>query len=78
MESHNLNTIFSFKRENGELFQLLFNYINSPVSNDPGSLTIDQVTEDRTLAKEKNILYEAGEDVLQQKQLKYKKIIKDF
>ena len=76
MESHNLNAIFSFKRENGELFQLLFNYINSPVSNDPGSLTIDQVNEDRTLAREKNILYEAGEDVLQQKTtLKYKKII---
>ena len=39
-------------------------------------MTIDQVTEDRTLAREKNILYEAGEDVLQQKTtLKYKKII---
>ena len=76
MESHNLNAIFSLNREKGELFQLLFNYVNSPISNDPGSLTIDQVNEDRTLAREKNILYEAGEDILQQKTtLKYKKII---
>ena len=78
MESHNLNAIFSLKRKNGELFQFLLNYINSPISNDPGSLTIDQVNEDRTLAREKNILYEAGEDVLQQKTtLKYKKIISE-
>jgi len=78
MESHNLNAIFSLKRKNGELFQFLLNYINSPISNDPGSLTIDQVKEDRTLAREKNILYEAGEDVLQQKTtLKYKKIISE-
>ena len=67
MESHNLNAIFSFNSKNGNLFQLLFNYINSPISNDPGSLTIDQVNEDRTLAREKNILYRAGEDVIQQK-----------
>ena len=54
-----------------EIFQfpLHFNYINSPISNDPGSLTIDQVNEDRTIAREKNILYKAGEDILQQKQL---------
>ena len=76
MKSHNLNAIFSLNSKKGELFQLLFNYINSPISNDAGSLTIDEVNEDRTIAREKNILYKAGEDVVQQKTtLKYKKII---
>ena len=76
MESNNLNAIFSLKSKGGELFQLLFNYVNSPISNDPGSLTIEQVKANRSLAREKNILYEAGEDIFQQKTtLKYKKII---
>ena len=76
MESNNLNATLSFGGKGSETYQLFFNYVNSPISNDPGSLTIEQVNTDRTLAREKNVLFRAGESVIQHKTtFKYKNII---
>ncbi|RPG59586.1 MAG: hypothetical protein CBD95_000735 [Flavobacteriales bacterium TMED235] len=76
MESNNLNAILSFGGTGSETYQLFFNYVNSPISNDPGSLTIEQVNTDRTLARGKNVLFRAGESVIQHKTtIKYKNII---
>ena len=78
MESNNLNAILSFGGRGSETYQLFFNYVNSPISNDPGSLTVEQVNTDRTLAREKNVLFRAGESVIQYKTtIKYKNVINE-
>lgn len=49
----------------GGQFQLLLNYLDSPVAEDPGSLALDDVREDRRQAFPRNVSFNAGEAVRQ-------------
>lgn len=77
-ESNIVNANISYISKKNDDLQLSYNYVNSPISNDPGSLTFDQLNSDRTLARDNNILYDAGESVSQQKTtIKYNKILNE-
>lgn len=45
--------------------ELLLNYVNSPVAQDPGGLSAEALSDDRRQAWERNLLYDAGEAVMQ-------------
>jgi iron complex outermembrane receptor protein len=45
--------------------ELLLNYVNSPIAQDPGGLPADALSEDRRQAWGRNLLYDAGESVEQ-------------
>tara|TARA_B100001250_G_scaffold198790_1_gene170556 strand:+ start:12588 stop:14633 length:2046 start_codon:yes stop_codon:yes gene_type:complete len=40
-----------------------FNHTNQPVSNDPGAINISQVADNRKQARDKNILFDSGEEL---------------
>ena len=46
-------------------FTFLTNYAESPLANDPGALTKDQVAENRSSARDRNVQYNSGESVSQ-------------
>jgi len=41
----------------------LANYTDSPMSDDPGGVNIEDVTNDRTAARDRNLLFKAGESI---------------
>lgn len=45
--------------------ELLLNYVNSPIAQDPGGLSAEALSEDRRQAWGRNLLYDAGESVEQ-------------
>ena len=46
-------------------FTFLTNYAESPLAKDPGALTKDQVAENRSSARDRNVQYNSGESVSQ-------------
>lgn len=46
---------------------LLVNYANSPKANDPGGINLEAVNENREQARDRNILFDAGENISQLK-----------
>ncbi|MEY3000949.1 MAG: hypothetical protein RL648_1163 [Verrucomicrobiota bacterium] len=46
-------------------FKVIFNWIDFPLQNDPGGLTIGEVRADRRQARDRNLLFDAGEAVRQ-------------
>ena len=47
--------------------QLIGNFLNSPHANDPGGLNLEEVTNDRSQGRFRNVQYDAGEKVKQYK-----------
>jgi iron complex outermembrane receptor protein len=43
--------------------RILFNYTDSPQADDPGGLNADEVEADRTAARDRNVMFQAGEEV---------------
>ncbi len=44
-------------------FRIISQYTDSPKADDPGALVLDQVDEDRSQARDRNLLFNAGENV---------------
>ncbi|MAT54346.1 MAG: hypothetical protein CMN32_07665 [Saprospirales bacterium] len=65
MEQWNLNSGLKYDFSNSLSLRLLANYVNSPVAEDPGSITLEQSRADRASAYVNNIEYDAGETVEQ-------------
>lgn len=63
MKSTNLNGRLSRELSNGALFTLLLNGTFSPLADDPGGLTLDEVDEDRRMARDRNLQFDTGERV---------------
>ncbi|MCH2081277.1 MAG: TonB-dependent receptor [Saprospiraceae bacterium] len=45
--------------------RFILNYSNSPKAEDPGSLTLEQVSESREQARDRNVLFNGGEEITQ-------------
>ena len=65
MNTFNINMKSSFELNKSSTLNVHYNFVNSPISNDPGSLNKDQVVENRRSARVQNIEYQSGEKVLQ-------------
>lgn len=48
-------------------FTLIFNYLDSPQADDPGGVTIDQALDQPSTARDRNISFDAGETISQNK-----------
>lgn len=47
--------------------RLIFNYTNSPQADDPGGVDLESVEKDREAARDRNLLFDTGEEVSQLK-----------
>ena len=65
MNSFNINMKSLFELNQNSTLSMHYNYVNSPLSNDPGSLNKEQAEENRRSARIQNIDYQSGEKVLQ-------------
>jgi iron complex outermembrane receptor protein len=62
-----LNTRFSWEIDDSSDLSLVVNAVDSPKADDPGGLTREQVRRDRRQASPRNLLFDAGEELDQQK-----------
>ncbi len=58
-----LNGTFTYQLAKNQSLKGQFNYTDSPYANDPGSLSLKQVTNGRRLAREANIVYQTTEKI---------------
>ncbi|MFN4144642.1 MAG: TonB-dependent receptor family protein [Runella sp.] len=65
MQSAIVNLKLHYDFDSLTRFSLLANYGNSPTANDPGGITLAQVSENRRQAHPNNIRFQAGESVAQ-------------
>ena len=65
MNSFNINLKSLFELNQNSTLSIHYNYVDSPLSNDPGSLNKEQAEENRRSARIQNIDYQSGEKVLQ-------------
>ena len=65
MNSININMKSLFELNQNSTLSMHYNYVDSPLSNDPGSLNKEQAEENRQSARIQNIDYQSGEKVLQ-------------
>ena len=65
MNSFNINMKSLFELNQNSTLSMHYNYVDSPLSNDPGSLNKEQAEENRRSARIQNIDYQSGEKVLQ-------------
>ena len=65
MNSFNINMKSLFELNQNSVLSMHYNYVDSPLSNDPGSLNKEQAEENRRSARIQNIDYQSGEKVLQ-------------
>ena len=65
MNSININMKSLFELNQNSTLSMHYNYVDSPLSNDPGSLNKEQAEENRQSARIQNIQYQSGEKVLQ-------------
>ena len=65
MNSFNINMKSLFELNQNSTLSMHYNYVDSPLSNDPGSLNKEQAGENRRSARIQNIDYQSGEKVLQ-------------
>lgn len=63
----NLNFSAKVLHDLSEKSRLKFNvtYLNSPKADDPGSLNLESVQEDRTQARDRNVTFKTGEEIKQ-------------
>ena len=62
-----LNGKFNFQLNEGNSLSLLLNHVNSPQADDPGGINSASVEEDRRQARDRNLLFKGGEEVVQSK-----------
>jgi iron complex outermembrane receptor protein len=62
-----LNTRFSWEIDESSNLSVVANAVVSPKADDPGGLTREQVRRDRRQASPRNLLFDAGEELDQQK-----------
>ena len=65
MKTNNLIMKSEYQLNTNSKIGLHFNFVNSPLSQDPGSLNIEQVALNRMAARQQNIQYDSGEKVFQ-------------
>lgn len=58
-----LNGTFSYQLAKNHSLKGQFNYTDSPYANDPGSLSLDQVTNGRRMPREANVVYQTTEKI---------------
>lgn len=58
-----LNGTFTYQLAKNHSLKGQFNYTDSPYANDPGSLSLDQVTIGRRMAREANVVYQTTEKI---------------
>lgn len=67
VESNGLNSKFRYDIDPSSSLTLTMNGVHQPISNDPGALTATEALANRTQASGRNLAYDAGETVDQQK-----------
>ena len=58
-----LNGTFTYQLAKNHSLKGQFNYTDSPYANDPGSLSLDQVTNGRRMTREANVVYQTTEKI---------------
>ena len=66
-ENYNMNFKYIKQLNANNKLQLIANFLNSPSANDPGGLNLDEVKNNRSEGRSRNIQYDAGEKVKQYK-----------
>ena len=66
-ENFNMNFKYIKQLNANNKLQLIANFLNSPSANDPGGLNLDEVKNNRSEGRSRNIQYDAGEKVKQYK-----------
>ena len=66
-ENFNMNFKYIKSLNANNKLQLIANFLNSPSANDPGGLNLDEVKNNRSEGRSRNIQYDAGEKVKQYK-----------
>ena len=64
-ETTQINSKFNYSVNAASRLTTVINYTDSPTAEDPGGLTAQQVDEDPTQARERNVDFDAGEEVEQ-------------
>jgi len=78
MKNTILNGKFNFQLNEKSDLQFLANYANSPQADDPGGINLAQAQEDRTSARDRNLSFMGGEEIVQSRfALIYKNEIAD-
>lgn len=67
MLSTQLYSYLNFDLSKKSHLRLIYNYVNSPKSDDPGALTQQEVDLNRINARDRNVEFDAGESVTQSK-----------
>ncbi len=67
MENYLFNGKFGYQFDSLSTLTLLLNYVDSPLSNDPGGINLDDVNEDRRQARLRNVVFDGGEELTQGK-----------
>ena len=63
--SYNLNARMKHRFSQNAIWNLQFNYTDSPEAQDPGSLNLDAVEMNRSQARDRNVEFDAGEEISQ-------------
>lgn len=63
----NLNGRFRWQVDESSQLEMILNAVDSPKADDPGGLTLAEVNADRRQARARNLLFDAGEKLDQQK-----------
>jgi iron complex outermembrane receptor protein len=66
-ENRRLNGKITYRSDPGKQLRLVFNVIDYPLQNDPGGLTREEAKRDPARARDRNLQYDAGESVSQQR-----------
>lgn len=78
MKNTILNGKFNFQLTDKSELQFLANYANSPQADDPGGINLAQAEEDRRSARDRNLSFMGGEEIIQSRfALVYKNAIAD-
>ena len=78
MKNTILNGKFNFQLTNKSDLQFLANYANSPQADDPGGINLAQAEEDRRSARDRNLSFMGGEEIVQSRfALIYKNALAD-
>ena len=65
MENTLLNGRFTYQPQEGTELNLLLNYVNSPLAQDPGGVDAATLAANPAAARDRNVSYQAGESVTQ-------------
>ncbi|MEM1120811.1 MAG: TonB-dependent receptor [Bacteroidota bacterium] len=65
MKNTVLNGKFNFQLNDKSQLQFLANYANSPQADDPGGINLEQAEADRRSARDRNLTFMGGEEIIQ-------------